>query len=183
MPWTPPRTWIPYELVTDTMLNTHVRDNFNAVNRVVRSMINPAGIPNTGAGVNTTLYSYVIPAGMLITDGDTLKVTTFGYVVTAGDQKAFALSLAGNQIASTGIITGEGQWCVSVEIRRSGATTVFINSLVMIQGTMTAPSIAAFSGTPWAGAVQLDFIGWATAPNDVKLFSVIIDLKRAGTGV
>lgn len=29
--WTTPRTWVPGELVTASMMNTHVRDNFNAV--------------------------------------------------------------------------------------------------------------------------------------------------------
>jgi hypothetical protein len=31
MPWTAPRTWVTGEIVTSTIMNAHVRDNFNAL--------------------------------------------------------------------------------------------------------------------------------------------------------
>ena len=31
MAWTTPRTWVNAETVTHTLMNTHVRDNLNAV--------------------------------------------------------------------------------------------------------------------------------------------------------
>ncbi len=37
--WTVPRTWVPGELVTATMMNTHVRDNLN----LLKTSINDDG--------------------------------------------------------------------------------------------------------------------------------------------
>lgn len=36
MGWTSPRTWVASEVVTASLMNTHVRDNLNAINGFVR---------------------------------------------------------------------------------------------------------------------------------------------------
>ncbi len=46
MAWTSPRTWIPGETVTATMLNAHVRDNLNVLAGFTRggTLVNPNGL-------------------------------------------------------------------------------------------------------------------------------------------
>ena len=69
MAWTSPRTWTNGEIPTQTEMNTHVRDNFNAVAPVgelkyliraatsVETVINNGWLECNGAAVSRTTYA------------------------------------------------------------------------------------------------------------------------------
>jgi hypothetical protein len=49
--WTAPRTWVTSEIVTATIMNTHVRDNLLAINSTPKVLVaHNGGIPQSGAG-------------------------------------------------------------------------------------------------------------------------------------
>lgn len=66
MAWTTPRTWTVGELVTASIMNTHVKDNFNALNRA------PCLAATVGAAQTTTSLSYTD----LATAGPAVTMTT-----------------------------------------------------------------------------------------------------------
>lgn len=67
MAWTAPRTWTTGEVVTSTIMNTHVRDNFLAVPYVVAQ--SGAGATVTNTTTETDLISFTVPAGALGANG------------------------------------------------------------------------------------------------------------------
>src|SRR3972149_10867450 len=86
MAWTPPRTWVAGELVTASMNNTHIRDNFNLlkpyhddegqVKALLKGFAFSAGQSNGGGGGDTQLGSYdvTILSDYLSEPGDMLVV-------------------------------------------------------------------------------------------------------------
>lgn len=61
MGWTAPRTWVASEVVTAAIMNTHVRDNLNALNGFVRKTADQSVTSSTVA-VNDTHLLYTIGA-------------------------------------------------------------------------------------------------------------------------
>ena len=47
MAWTTPRTWVDGELVTAALMNTHLRDNLNAVPHIIRKTADESVTSNT----------------------------------------------------------------------------------------------------------------------------------------
>jgi hypothetical protein len=87
MAWTTPRTWNAGETVTSSIMNTHVRDNFNFLFSQLDAI--PGSLLARGA-VNTTntaspLVSVI--AGTLAADGDAV-VVEWDEVVSAGNVDA-----------------------------------------------------------------------------------------------
>src|SRR5690554_5024964 len=71
MAWTTPRTWVASELVTATLLNTHLRDNLNALK-------NPSVTRRTEtAGTFTTSSTSFVT----VTNGEIELVTTGGHLL------------------------------------------------------------------------------------------------------
>jgi hypothetical protein len=65
--WTAPRTWVTSEVVTATMMNTHVRDNLLAINSTPKVLVaHGGGIPQSGAG---TWHTVTWDAEVYDTDG------------------------------------------------------------------------------------------------------------------
>lgn len=61
MGWTEPKTWVGDEYVDETDLNTHVRDNFNAVMRSDSGFITVTGVTSVTtdeAGQQTISFGY-----------------------------------------------------------------------------------------------------------------------------
>lgn len=97
MAWTSPRTWVYGELVTMTMLNTHLRDNVSLLKTHLNNLGNPrpalktfgtsVGQANAAGGGDTQLTNYdvTIPAGTLANPGDAITVEgTYSLGATAG---------------------------------------------------------------------------------------------------
>jgi hypothetical protein len=76
MAWVTPRTWVPEELVTANLLNTHLRDNLNALKNPPSARYEP----NEGSDYTTTSTSFVdVDATNLA-----LTITTAGGDVMVG---------------------------------------------------------------------------------------------------
>ncbi len=86
MAWTAPRTWVFQEIVTASLLNTHIKDNFNLLKThvadvgfsltAVENFAHSAGQANGTAGVDTQLTSFdvLLPANLLNGPGDLLEI-------------------------------------------------------------------------------------------------------------
>lgn len=73
--WTAPRTWVTSELVTSSIMNTHVRDNFLAVARVFdRNTSTPNVVSDA---LENTIITKSIPGGTIGTSG-VLRLTALG---------------------------------------------------------------------------------------------------------
>lgn len=100
MAWTTPRTWVASELVTATLLNTHLRDNLNALKSP------PADGASELAGTfSTTSTSFVsVPNAEveITTAGGKLMVGAVG-TLTANTALVAAISLLidGTRVGST----------------------------------------------------------------------------------
>jgi hypothetical protein len=75
MAWTTPRTWIPGEFVTASMMNTHLRDNLSYLFSTSKLATYAASLANVGPSVATevTALSFTIPGGTM-GDGDVVQV-------------------------------------------------------------------------------------------------------------
>src|SRR5678816_3657369 len=81
MAWTNPRTWIPGEFVTASMLNTHLRDNLNYLygNALIASYTATlADVANTTT--ETAIITFTVPANAWA-DGELIRIL-FTYPVS-----------------------------------------------------------------------------------------------------
>lgn len=100
MAWTTPRTWIPGELVTASMLNIHLRDNMNAL----RATSVPTVIPLTD-GATPALDASLAPVNGL-------------YTLTAAGDRTIAVP--------TGPL--DGQKIIIAHLASGGARTLTLNT-------------------------------------------------------
>ncbi len=81
MAWTTPKTWTTGELVTAAQLNTHIRDNLNA-------LFNPVtGVATITTDITTTNTSFEDATGLsvtLTTAGDTVLAVFTGTIGISG---------------------------------------------------------------------------------------------------
>src|SRR5678809_374945 len=119
MAWTPPRTWVPGEFVTASMMNTHVRDELLFL--YANSKI--ASYPTTLADVNNT-----------VTQTDVLHFTVPGSLWNSGEViKVEFAALAKNNKGSTGFVTfkvnvgGGAQVTLRLQGGTSGSVANFNN--------------------------------------------------------
>lgn len=89
MAWTTPRTWANPEVVTDTIMNTHVRDNFRAIGDAWTSYATTWGASTTNPtlGNGTLTMTYLLAGKLLIgrfelTIGSTTSVGSGIYTLT-----------------------------------------------------------------------------------------------------
>jgi hypothetical protein len=112
--WTTPRTWVTGEIVTATIMNTHVRDNFNAVLGIVNLTQHfqaqfGAQTITTAAGWNSTTIT--IPTAW--------TNTMMAVVETVGN------TTGANVISHSARITGNGTFALEWNLASAvGTTTV-----------------------------------------------------------
>jgi hypothetical protein len=182
MAWTTPRTWIPYELVTDTMLNTHVRDNLNATSRQLAEFLNTGGVGNSLGSTNQSLYTFIVPSGLMSVDGDTLIIDSWYMTAANANPKTAVYALGGlpGYFAHNGGPTASNAtiW-LRAELRRYTSVIAWSNTIATQgNGQMVAQSYAFNMSPGWASNQQFDIIVNCPAPNDIKLYSVRIEFKR-----
>lgn len=103
MTWTTPRTWQVDELVTADLLNTHLRDNLNALKSPPSQQV----VRDNEAAYSTTSTSFVV------VDGTNLKITlttTGGDVLVGFTGTAHADSTSGRQMSFDVQVDGSGGW-------------------------------------------------------------------------
>ena len=181
MAWTTPRTWIPYELVTDTMLNTHVRDNLNAVTRVVNQVVSASGIGNVAGGTATVVYLYTLtPTGgsTLTKDGETIELRAFGALASNANTKTIAAFINGNVVAVT-TVTSSGIWHLSMTIRRYSSAHAMTGSTLLLTGQPAVVAQGSFP-TTWSANVVIEIRFAGTAASDLLLVSAVLAKESNG---
>lgn len=107
--WTAPRTWVTSEVVTSSIMNTHVRDNLLVVKRQHAATVADTTIANTLT--ETNVHTSTLAAGELGANG-WLEVHIAGTITrgTGAGQLTFRLKLGGTTIltSATGFGGGTG---------------------------------------------------------------------------
>lgn len=105
MAWTTPRTWVAGELVTATMLNTHIRDNEN----LLKTSINDDGTLKQPPGLTLSFnygdagrYNSTVVGSGANTFGPFGLVTTTGASATSSANTTFSLGGGANSDAKLG---------------------------------------------------------------------------------
>jgi hypothetical protein len=152
--WTTPRTWVAGELVTAALLNTHLRDNLNAV--TTWTTWSPT-LTNLSIGNGTQAGRYISAGGFVQVE------YSLQWGSTTSASGALAISLPVTAAALTGTpfrVTGDARDASAGEnytVRgRLGSTT----SLTLITGEgASAAGIGTASPFTWATSDELHFWG------------------------
>lgn len=144
MAWTTPRTWVSGETLTAALLNTHVRDNFDAIGDPWTSY-SPT-LSNWTLG-NGTLTGYYIQAGSLV-------IGKLSYTVGSTDTKSGAIvfSLPVTKVTDGGLGTPLG---TAELFDTSGSARNFVHCAQNATGSMRfydAAGTAVTDASPWTWA-------------------------------
>jgi len=123
------------------------------------------------AGVETTLFTYTVPASTLINNTDSIQFTCSGtFANTANTDKRIKVVYGATTIYDSGTlaITTTNSWSLQGEVYRSGATTqkcvvrVNTSSAVLVASSNYVTAAETLSGT-----VVLKVTGNGTGASDV----------------
>lgn len=155
MAWTAPRTWVTGEVVTASMMNTHLRDNMNALR-------NPG---HFHAG--TTDWEAWYPCGQITNDDPSSDVTTANLLYGIPfrprlggtlDRIAFEVTTAAAGNARVGIYATKG------------ATNFYPGSLVVDGGEISTSTTGVKSAT--ISTALTDYLYWAMFLCSVSTVSI-----------
>lgn len=153
MTWTTPRTWSTGELVTASLLNTHLRDNLDAL----KNPPSDSYLANESANYTTTSTSFV--------DVDATNLV-------------FTLDTGGGdvQVAFNGVVGGNGTVYFDVEVdgvrfagddgitRTINGSTHALSFIILVEGLAAGShtfklqwKVSASTGTLYAGAGTANF--------------------------
>jgi alkyl sulfatase BDS1-like metallo-beta-lactamase superfamily hydrolase len=204
MAYTTPRTWVATETVTAALLNTHVRDNFTAVNAGALSVAsqatgdwlqassatqfarvqpyspmltaNTTAVGNVGSGEDD-LMSYAVAAGLLGTDGWGLEVLAGFVCANNGNNKTIKLYFGATAVVTlgAGAFTAEDA-VIRATIIRTGATAQVAIGDVVNKSTAWAKAFYTAPAETLANAITIKCTGSATSDNDVSQKLMLIRL-------
>ena len=182
MAYTTPRTWVAGETVTDTLMNTHVRDNLAYLGTgIIRLNVNTTAVGNVGAGEDD-LITYTLPAATLGVDGMGVRVLAWGYTANNANAKTLKLYFGSTLLVSASLTTSSaGRWAAEMIAIRTGATAQ-LGYPTMVTHDATSMTLGAGSpGTPaetLSGAVVIKATGTATANDDIVNSLLLVELIR-----
>lgn len=186
--WTTPRTYVQGELVSASMLNTHIRDNENYLKEQTDPSIqllysSTTPICNVGGGEDAAM-SYTIPAGLLTTNNQAIKLEAhFKGGSTGGTNKRWR-AYFGNPgtkvLDSSSSPLGGGEAAYGeVVITRTGATTQESGGWTLHGSSTPSPQQAAPTET-LTNAIEVRFTVEGTLDDDLCQRSVrVLFLKTA----
>ena len=153
--WTTPRTWVTAEVVTSSLLNTHVRDNLTYLYGPRLHLTGVIDVANTTT--ETDLVGAVITAGAMGTDrcvrctilGDYLNNTAAAQDLTLKVKLGSATLYACTRSTSGDATRGGVR--ITVHLANQGGTAVQVGDVELRIGDETAPTTGTGSfGTPRA---------------------------------
>ena len=182
MAWTTPRTWVAGETVTDTIMNTHVRDNLAYLGTgIIRLDVNTTAVGNVGAGADD-LMTYTLPASTLGVDGMGVRITAWGYTANNANAKTLGLYFGATAFSSATLTTGTaGRWVMTAVLIRSGATTQLGFPLMVTHDATSktlGPGVPGAVAETLSGAVVIKMTGTATANDDIVQSLMLVELIR-----
>lgn len=160
MSWTSPRTWIAGEIVTAAELNTHVRDNLNAVVRELAY----AQIVSTVVFAATPVE--VVAAPTLSFDGSTAVMIQFYCSDFSSTSSGGAALVLYDNGASVAVISGN----YSVTSLTWGAVNAFIRK-VPSAGSHTFSIRGTSNGASNASVVAGDGVSGHSAPAFIRVLA------------
>jgi len=196
MAYTSPRTWVAAETVTSALLNTHVRDNFTAVNGGAIALasqaagdwmqassasqwarvqpysplltVNTTAVGNVGSGEDD-LMTYAVAAGLLGTDGWGLEVLAAFVCANNANNKTIKLYFGATAIATVGADAFQNQHVAirATIIRTAAATQVAIGEIIN-QSTAWAKTLYTTPGETLSGSITIKATGAATSNDDIS---------------
>ena len=180
MAWTTPRTWVAGETVTDTIMNTHVRDNLAYLGTgIIRLSVNTTAVGNVGAGEDD-LITYTLPAATLGVDGMGVRITAFGQTANNANAKNLKMYFGSTALSTITLETSSaGGWVLGVVVIRTGATAQI--GRVTNAGHGTTWKGGGGASTPaetLSGAVTIKCTGTATANDDIVNALMLVELIR-----
>lgn len=203
MAWTTPRTWVALEVVTASIMNTHVRDNLNVLKTQVdndgslRTLLKgfafSSGQGNAGGGGDTQLTSYTvtIPANFLSQPGDALVME--GTLTAAANTNSKVMKVAVNGVKVTVFTNAQNVANHIVTFRlmiryRTGSTGSITGYFHYGSANQAASTVwmvnAALGASPDFTASQaLDIYLASATANDLKLTDYFVDSQRGLNGV
>lgn len=141
MSWTAPRTWVTGEIVTAALLNTHLRDNVNDLDR----RTSPSGsVVATSQTTTSTSYTDLATAGpaVTVTIGSTGKalVSMHGAIANATSSLAsyFGFAVSGATVTAASDATAIGFTSPSSGAGIRAGTVLLVTGLAAGSTTFTA---------------------------------------------
>jgi len=187
MAWTTPRTWVTSELVTASVMNTHVRDNLNHLkddldlDHVVRRSTNTTTVGNVGTGEDD-LMTYTLPGATLGTDGQGIRITCGGRFRDIAEARTLKLKFGATVIFQLGL-TDPGasySWRVVAEVVRTGATAqISFATFVGSQALNNAGDESSYRATPaetLSGDVVVKMTGESASSDNIQQDLMIVEL-------
>jgi len=195
MAWTTPRTWVPLEVVSAALLNTHIRDNEN----VLKTAMDDNGLLKTqhfgvgfsvGAGNVSTGetdlagYSFTIAANLLA-DGDALRLR--GLCTLANNTNAktlrFYIGTQFNTIlaSAAAVASNIGQFDL-ILTRRSSTVCAVQGFYLKDAAPAAAPTIIAvnfgLSSLNFGSSQTSKLTGQGGATDDLKMAEYSVEAIR-----
>lgn len=152
MTWVDPRTWVTDEIVTSSLLNTHVRDNLRSLTHLTDLSSGDVDVQNTAT--ETTIYSVLIPGGSMGSTGSLVMEMVGDYLHNnaGADTLTARVKFGGVTIidASTnwnGLVGALRQpWEWQVVVRNESATSAQLVTLRSLAMSMNSPAPTAGIG-------------------------------------
>lgn len=184
MAWTTPRTWVAGELVTAAMLNTHLRDDLNAVvqaliGHTALRAIEQSSAPS-GVSAESLIYSLTSDHQLYakLNNGSAVKLLT---AATAGVIVQVQSASTSTQATSTSTSFADSNLSVSITTQRSSNLVAVIGvQAAMTLGTSDNLEIQTVRNST---AITNPIIAWpggATTINVIQYFP-IIDIDTPGS--
>jgi len=179
--WTTPRTWTNNETVTDTILNAHVRDNFNAIANPPYVYVRAGSVQTTLGNATPTpiqfdteladtdsMYNPASPTKVTVNTAG-LYLVQGGYGVSAAAINAifylhFMVSSTSSVISQAGSSVCVGGLSRSIMLHNSAYIRLYANDYVSLAGdhagaSSPQTSIAAASTGNYLAWMQLRWMG------------------------
>lgn len=131
----------------------------------------------SAAATKQALQTYAVPAALLASTGQGVKVRAWGTVAANGNTKTMTLEFGATVVATSGAITGSGvSWHLEAEVYRTGATAQSAIGKAM-QGVT---NIAPLSSTPaetLANSINMIMYGTnGSASADITCNGMVVEL-------
>jgi len=207
--WTSPRTWVASEVVTKALLDTHLRDNLNALHEgalalssqaagdwvqassasaLVRMqpyspllVVNTTAVGNVGTGADD-LMTYALAAGLVGTNGWGLEVVAAFALADNANNKQVKLYFGATAVITLTTSAWQNEALIlRATIIRTGATAQVALGEHQIKATGGQKVEITTPAETLSGAITIKATGEATSNDDISQKLMIVRLVHTPT--
>jgi len=187
--WTAPRTWTTSELVTASIMNTHVRDNLlylkENVDPTPQCLNTDEVTRNNGGVAETDLSTYLLTAGKLATDGDKLRMVAWGICAAGASIKTLKAYFGATSVTAWTNNFNGATWKMMAEVVRTSATTQKMHVLAPVLDGASTHFMYQNYGTPGetlSGSITVKTTGQSnSASNEVTQYNFYVEYVPFGS--